>query len=240
MVPPPEATAGRSGWTVGRVVALVVGVVLVLVSLGLLAAGGTGLWADRTQRDAGYATSDVHRFSTAGSALATEPTQFGSAGAGWLYSPTLLDKVRIRVTPAAAGSAVFVGIGPSAEVDRYLAGVSHTVISDFWGDKVRAVDGARPVSAPGAQGFWVASATGAGAQSVVWEPTGGSWTVVVMNADGRPGVDVTADLGARIPALLWISVGLLVAGAVLAAGGVLLIVGAVRRRQPDEGVVGET
>src|SRR5262249_56621248 len=106
-------TVGRSGWTVGRVVALVVGVVLVLVSLGLLASGGTGLWADRTQRDAGYATSDVHRFSTTGSALVTEPTQFGSAGAGWLYSPTLLGKGRVRGRPAAGGAAGVWGGGPA-------------------------------------------------------------------------------------------------------------------------------
>jgi hypothetical protein len=75
---------------------------------------------------------------------------------------------------------------------------------------------------------------------VVWEPTDGSWTVVVMNADGRSGIDVAADLGARLPSLLWIAVGFLVAGAVLAAGAVLLIVGAVRRRQPDKDVVGAT
>jgi hypothetical protein len=241
MVPPrPEAAARRSGWTAGRIAALVIGVLLGLISLGLLASGGTALWADRTQRDAGYVTTDVHQFSTSGSALATEPTDFGSAGTGWLYSPSLLDKIRIQVTPATSSSALFVGIGPSADVDRYLAGVSHTLISDFWDEKVQAISGGAPASAPGAQEFWVASATGAGAQSVVWEPTDGSWTVVVMNADGRSGIDVAADLGARLPSLLWIAVGFLVAGAVLAAGAVLLIVGAVRRRQPDKDVVGAT
>jgi hypothetical protein len=53
----------------------------------------------------------------------------------------------------------------------------------------------------------------------VWEPTKGSWIVVVMNADTRPGVDVRADLGARLPEVLWIAVGLLAAGAVLLTGG---------------------
>jgi hypothetical protein len=66
---------------------------------------------------------------------------------------------------------------------------------------------------------------------VVWKPTKGSWTVVVMNADARPGVDVRADLGARMPAVLWIAVGLLAAGAVLLAGGGLLIAGAIRGRR---------
>jgi hypothetical protein len=52
-----------------------------------------------------------------------------------------------------------------------------------------------------------------------------------MNADGRPGIDVGADLGARIPAVLWIAVGMLVAGAIFMAGGALLIAGAIRGRR---------
>jgi len=101
----PEAPARPSGWTGGRITALVIGALLALVSLGLLGSGGTALWVDRTQRDgAGYVTTHVRKFSTAGSALSTERIDLGSAGIGWLYSATLLDKVRIRVTPAPPGS----------------------------------------------------------------------------------------------------------------------------------------
>ena len=226
----PEAAAHPSGWTAGRITALVIGALLLLVSLVFLGSGGTALWADRTQRDDGYATTDVHEFSTSGSALATVRTDLGSAGTGWLYAPDLLGEVRIRVTPVSADTALFVGIGPSADVDRYLAGVNHTVITDFWTDTVEAVSGGTPAFAPGTQDFWVASSTGPGARTLTWDPADGSWTVVVMNADGRSGIDVQADLGARIPALPWIGVGLVAAGAVFAAGGALLIAGAVRRR----------
>ena len=231
VLPRPEAAAGPSGWTRGRITALVTGVLLILVSLAMLGGGGTGLWADLTQRDAGYVTSGVHEFSTSGSALATEPTHLGSPGVGWLYSPDLLGKVRIRVTPMSSGPPLFVGIGRSADVDRYLAGVNHTVIADFFGDKVQAVDGGTPRSAPGTQNFWVASTAGLGAQTLTWDPHSGPWAVVVMNADARPGIGVQADLGARIPAALWIAIGLLVAGAVFFAGGGLLIAGAIRGRR---------
>lgn len=229
--PRPEAVARQSRWTAGRVAALAIGVALILVAFGLLGAGGTAVWADRTQRDGGYVTTGVHEFSTSASALATEPTHLGSAGVGWLYSPSLLGRVRIRVTPTSSSAPLFVGIGPSSDVDRYLAGVGRTLISDFWENKVEAVDGGAAVSAPGKQDFWVASSTGPGARAAVWDPTNGSWTVVVMNADGRPGVDVRADLGARIPAVLWIAVGVLAAGAVFMTGGVLLIAGAIRGRR---------
>jgi len=209
----------------------VIGALLALVSLVFLGGGGTVLWADRTQRDAGYVTTDVHEFSTAGSALATERTDLGSAGTGWLYAPALLDKVRIRVTAANPGTPLFVGIGHSTDVDRYLAGVRHTLISDFWGNRGQAIGGGTTGSAPGTQDFWVASATGSGARTLTWDPAGGSWTVVVMNVDGRPGIDVRADLGALIPALPWIAVGLLAAGAVFGAGGALVIAGVIRRRR---------
>jgi hypothetical protein len=226
--PEPKVTTRRSPWTVGRIIALVIGVLLVLVSLAMLGAGGTALWADRTQRDAGYVTTDVHRFSTARAALATQPTHLGSAGVEWLYSPGLLGKVRIRVTPTNSDSTLFVGIGPSADVDRYLAGVNRIVITEFFDDKEQAVDGGPPGSPPATQRFWVASSTGPGVRTLTWEPSGGSWTVVVMNADGQPGIDVRADLGGRIPAALWIAIGFLAAGAVFLAGGALLIRGVIR------------
>jgi hypothetical protein len=208
----------------------VIGTILALVSIGLLGAGGTVLWADLTHRDAaGYVTTGDHRFSTAGSALATEPAELDSPGVGWLYSSVLLGDIRIRVTPVKPDSELFVGIGPSNDVDRYLAGVSHTLISDFWSDRVQSVAGSISRSAPGTQGFWVASANGTGAQTVTWDPANGAWTVVVMNADGRPGVEVVSDLGATYPALMGIAVGSLVFGGILLTAGALLIVGAIRR-----------
>jgi hypothetical protein len=45
-----------------------------------------------------------------------------------------------------------------------------------------------------------------------------------MNADRSPGVSITADVGAEVPDLKWIAVGLLAAGGVLLAVSVVLIV----------------
>jgi hypothetical protein len=202
--------------------------------LVLLGGGGTGLWAELTQRDAGYVTTGAHEFSTSGSALTTEPAYLGSIGTSWL-SPGLLGKVRIRVTATSATTPLFVGIGPSAEVDRYLAGVNRTLVSEFFKGKVEAIGGGQVRSLPGTQDFWVASATGPGTRILSWDPAVGSWTVVVMKANGQPGISVRADLGARMPAVLWIAIGLLVAGAIVLAGGVLLIVGGVRGRRAAAG-----
>jgi hypothetical protein len=224
-----ELAASRPGWSAGRIAGLAIGVLLLLVGLTLLGGGGAAVWADQTQRDGGYATTDVHEFSAPGSALATVSTDLGTAGVGWLYSPGLLDEVRIRVTPLSAGQPLFVGIGPSADVDRYLAGVNHTVVTEFWQDEVEIVDGGPASSAPGTQDFWVASDAGTGTRTVEWDPSDGAWTVVVMNANAAPGLAVGADLGARFPALFWIAFGVLAAGAIFTAGGALLIADAIRR-----------
>jgi hypothetical protein len=227
-----------SGWSARRLAALAIGSLLILLALVLLGAGATGVWADRTQRDAGYVTTGVHDFSTRGAAIVTEPTELGSAGVGWLYAPVLLGRLRIRATPTGAAKALFVGIGPAADVDRYLGRAQRTVVTDFWTDEVEQVAGSTTVAAPAKQAFWVASDTGRGARTVVWKPRNGSWTVVVMSADGRPGLDVGTELGARLPAVLWIALGVLAAGAFFLAGGALLIAGALRGRR--RGGAGET
>jgi hypothetical protein len=224
----PEA-ASSSGWSASPIAAVVIGSVLALFAVTLLGAGGVGLYGE-TERDEGYVTPGGHDLSTSGSALAAEKTKLGSSGVGWLYAPGLLGKVRIRVTPEDSASPLFVGIGPSSEVERYLAGTKHTLITDYFGGKDELVDGGPSRSVPAAQRFWVASTSGPGARSLFWKPKDGSWMVVVMNADGRPGIAVHADLGARFSALPWITTGMLVAGVVFLAGGALLIVGAVRRR----------
>lgn len=234
---PPAAPAGRSSWSAGRVIAVLIGSLLIFVSVVLLGSGGTAMWVDASKRDdAGYLTTDPREFSTPGAALTTRPTELGPAGIAWLYSPGLLDRVRIRVTPDDPEATLFVGIGPTTDVDRYLAGVRHTLITDFWGTRLQAIGGGAVAAAPDAQHFWVASDVGAGARTLEWDPAGGSWTVVVMNADGRPGIDVvTTDLGATVPALVWVALGVLVAGAVFLAGGVLVIVSTSRRRNATYG-----
>lgn len=206
-----------------------VGGLLLLVGLVLLAAGGVGFWAE-SQRDHGYITTDTRRYSTPGSALVTREAKLGSSGTGWLYPSALLGTIRVRVTPVASAAPLFVGIGPSDEVDRYLGRASRTVIAGSFGDATEFIAGGPAPSAPGTQRFWVAKTTGAGPRSLYWKPSDGTWTVVVMRADGRSAVTARADLGARMSALPWVAAGVTVAGLVFTAGAALLIVGAVRRR----------
>src|SRR5439155_20167720 len=76
----------RAGWTGGRITALVIGIILALVSVGLLVGGGAVLWADRTQRDtAGYLVTDPHEYRTGAYALTVERVDLGAHGPVWAY-----------------------------------------------------------------------------------------------------------------------------------------------------------
>ena len=223
--PPAPTSAGRRGWTAGRVVSLVLGSLLGLVSLGLLAGGGIATWATNTQRDAaGYLTTDTRTFSTASYAVTSGGIDLGRSTD--LVTPgDVLGTVRIRASAVERGREVFIGVAPQSAVNTYLAGVDHLVITNWPAGHTRnAVSaGAVPPSAPAHAGIWTAQTSGSGRQTLTWRPTGGHWVVVVMNADRSPGVAFTADVGARVPDLRWIAVGLFVSGGVLLAAAVALI-----------------
>jgi hypothetical protein len=219
----PAEPVGRHGWTVGRVVSLVIGCVIGLVSLGLLVGGGALAWVDSSQRDAaGYLTSGSHRFSTTSYALTSKGIDLGT---GSTLVQDLVGTVRIRATATDPSREVFVGIAPQDLVETYLADVSHEVVTRWSGGRPRYGQeaGSSPATAPTDATFWAAQASGPGTQTLTWKPSGGSWVLVLMNPDGSAGVSVTADAGATVPHLDAIAGGLLGSGAVLLVLGVLLV-----------------
>jgi len=224
-----QAPPPRRRWGSGRLIALVVGILLVLPALGLLLGGGVLLWADRSQRDDGFLMSRTGTVSAPGFALVSDRIDLSTTG-NWVPVPGALGTTRVQAT--AGGPDVFLGIGPSDEVAAYLGSVRRSVVDDLGNDGAvvgREVGGGAPAGPPAAQQFWTEQASGAGRQQLDWDPGQGDWTAVVMNADGSPGVDTDLRVGAELPALTGIAWGLLGGGTVLTAVAVLLIVLAARR-----------
>jgi hypothetical protein len=222
-VPPPTAGAGgmemaeRRGGSVGSAIA---GGLLTLIALGFLAVGGVGLWADRVERDsAGFLSIEAQNLSTGTHAIVAEDIDVRADGPNWAYPSKILGEARVRVG-STTGDQTFIGVARAADVRRYLDGASYaTVDDDFAGSHLSDHAGARSLGAPSEQTFWVASTAGSDRQTLTWDLGNGSWSVVAMNVDGHEGMDVRADIGAKIPALPW------VAGGVLAFGALLLLLG---------------
>ncbi len=235
------ATAARTHhgtWTGGRVVALVLGALLVLASVGLLGAGGAAVWADQTQRDAsGYVNTASRQVTTSTSALLVSPldiTLDRPADALWLQRT--LGTVRLQVD-GGRSAALFVGLAPADDVQRYLAGAAVDRVRDVSGSGAvsyeRRSGSGRPVR-PETEAFWKASDTGTGPLQLTWKAESGRWSVVVMAADATPGVTAQVRVGATLPVLTGLSVALLAIGVVLLLAGLALVLGAVEvaRRHP--------
>ncbi|HTT29866.1 MAG TPA: hypothetical protein VMG37_15735 [Solirubrobacteraceae bacterium] len=133
--------------------------------------------------------------------------------------------MRVSAANTTSSRPVFVGIGRSRDVNRYLANVSRSELHDFgWGGPTFADHtGARTPARPATQHFWAATADGRGTQTISWKLKPGHWEVVVMNADGTPSVDAAVSLGAHTPPLLVPGLGLVALGLLVGAGGFALL-----------------
>jgi hypothetical protein len=214
--------------------ALVIGCLLLLPGLGLLLGGaGLGITYAVGRDSAGYLSGSLPTLRSPTPAITAEDVavQTGPDVPNWVFD-RLDVEVRLTATPATAGRAVFVGIGDAARVSSYLNGVAHDEIVDITdpftrGDRtavLRSSPGASTVAPPASQSFWAVTADGTGQQELTWRVTDGRWAVVIMNADGSPGVDVAATMGVRAGFLIPLSLVMLGVGLVLTGLAVALII----------------
>ena len=217
----------------GRSIALVVtGALASLFAAGLLAVGGLALWGDSQKDSDGYLSTDTHRFEAGTRALATENLDVDLDGADWAMDTNDLGDVRLQVE-SRDDKPVFVGIARTSDVSDYLAGVAHTTLTDVDTSPFEARydghSGDRRPATPADSQIWAASEQGSGKQTLNWEIEDGDWSVVVMNADGAPGVDADISTGAKVPfldELGWTAIG---SGSFVLIVGVALLVMGIRR-----------
>jgi hypothetical protein len=219
-----------SGWTVGRIVSVVIGAVLVVCSLGLLGGGAGAVWATTAHRHGGYVDLGTQTYRTTGHALASRQFELYAPAGSWDRAQSLFGTVRLRVTATPGGAPVFAGVAPAGAADRYLSGVAYATVTGITGDhrSFAGHAGGAPAVPPAQARIWAAKAAGPGTQTLTWPTAEGRWTVVVMNANGSAPVSVRVNVAATLPALPWVATGLLIAGVVFLAAGALLIALPVR------------
>jgi hypothetical protein len=227
---PGPAAARPTGWTTGRIISVVAGAVLALLSLGLIGGGGAALWATTAHRNGGYVDLTSQTYRTGGYALASRQLALDSTPAGWDIARSLIGTVQLRVTSVQRGLPVFAGIAPAGAADRYLSGMAYATVTSATGSVPSYLGhtGGPPAVPPGQAGIWSVQAAGPGTQTLILPLTSGRWTVVVMNADGSAPVSVRVDIAATLPVLAGVATGLLVVGVIMLVAGAVLIVLPVR------------
>jgi len=209
----------------GPLAATVAGAIAAFLALALLAGGAALLWVSSHKTDAdGYYTSATHSYSTPTRALTTQNLDVDLDAPDWAVSS--LGRVRIAPRSSAADTPVFVGIARTRDVDAYLDGVQRDEVTDleldpFRLDRSRLAGEGRPAM-PAAQTFWAASSTNG--RPLDWKVRDGDWSVVMMNADGSPGVHVDAAVAGTVPLIRDLGWWLLVPGIALGAIATLLVV----------------
>lgn len=217
----------------GRVVLGVISAIIGMVAAALLVATvALGVLVAGRGPD-GFVESAERSLSSDGYAITVENIDFGSVPEE-LVPDSLLGTFRVEAA-SETDSPIFIGVGPSDAVASYLQSVAYTEVTRFgsWG-RTRYEDHSGTVvpRTAASETFWTAVAEGAGPQTLDWEPRTGTWTVVVMNSDSAPGVDVSATVGVESP---WIVVAFVVSafGTALATlAALLILIFALRRPQP--------
>ena len=232
--PPPPSQPPPPGHGGGRTAAVAVAAVLGALSLASFAIGGVTLWGDAQRDDQGYFSTATHRYTASTSALTTEDIDVNGDVPTWVAGDDdIYGKLRLRVE-SRDGGPVFAGVARTADVDRYLAGASRTEVKDIDTDPFdveyaeRGGEG-RP-AAPAGQDIWATSTHGSGRQTLDWDIQDGSWSVVVMNADGSRGVDADVSAGVSIGFLEPLGWGLIGGGALLLLGAAGIGFAGLRRR----------
>src|SRR3954453_20902756 len=219
-----STTATRTPLTGGRLAAVVAGGLTLLLS-ATAAVGAAGLtWASSKQDAPGYYTPSTKTFSTATHAIASDDLDIDGV-------PGALGKIRVSVS-SANGKPLFAGIARTRDVDAYLRGSAQETLTDVDVDPFEptfehAPGTGRPAR-PADQRFWVA--TSDGSRPLDWKVKDGTWSVVVMNADGSADVDARVSAGARLPWLDELEIAAWVAAALLLALGGGLLASGVRGR----------
>jgi hypothetical protein len=215
-----------------RVVLFVLGGVLLVIGALAAIAGGAlmALFGSNNTLSSG-----AQHVSTPTRALVSPAGSIqGASGA-----QTTFGNVRLRITaaPTQAGQRLFLGIGPTSAVDRYLSGASYDVATDVSITPFRLTlarhSGTATPPPPGSQSFWVAKASGTH-PTLAWTVTSGSYRVVAMNTDATAPVAFAGGLSLTIPHVFAIGIGLLIGGIVLILIAIVLIVlGARARSRPQ-------
>ena len=229
-----------------RIILLIFGILFLLASLPLLIGGGSILGVNAfLPDDDGFFTSGDHRLDRDSYAMVTESADIDfdeewHGGWGWCGDWDSGDFVTIKIEGKNNDSSkgIFIGIAEESDWEAYLNDVEYDEITDISLDPFKVeyknhVGNSSP-AAPTSQTFWIEEVYGTELQVLEWELEMGTYSVILMNDDGSRGVDADVAVGARVPWLFGLGVGLVVGGVAALIIGILMVIFALRGRKRSQ------
>jgi len=225
----------------GKIVLLVFGIIILLISLVPLLAGGGLMWAEKALRDSeGFYTTPAIQLEKDSHAIVTGHANIDLGGDweciswGRRWHPSDFLTLKIEGSSNDPSKQIFIGVAEVSDLEAYLKDVEYDEVTDL---RIRRASlaytnhpGTSEPPAPTSETFWTASVHGTGTQTLEWGIEEGTYSLALMNEDGSRGLDLNVLVGVKVPTILWaISVGLVVGGLVLLAIAILMIYLAVRR-----------
>lgn len=222
-----------------RVVAIVVGAILVLIALpaaltgcGVVAGVGDGSRFD-------IPIADVRAPESAVAVVTPDIDLTGITIPDWIADTS----IALEIEPAPDGTPMFGGLGSAGDVAAYLDGatVAQVDLVEDASGSIRAdqdgldlqytlVPGTDSLPAPGDQGFWISASDEGRLRISLSDLSGRRTAIVLMRTDGQPGIlgDVEGTL--RAPLLRTTAIVLFIGGLIGAVVGAALIFIGLRRR----------
>ncbi len=230
----------------GRILALVIGVILLFFSIALIVGGvvlvllGSGLADEEGYRVSKTNEVAVDTYAGIVEGIEVDLDEYLPPFLRWIGTKDLAI-VRIRATGTNSSKELFVGVAKEKDAMAYFNNLQFDVAIHYewrvspWNVSLDIGEtgvhwGEAPSQPPMAEPFWVASGRGDPVATLYWTPEQGTYWVAVMNADGSSGLEAGIQLGARFPVLGRLFRMMLVLGLILGVGGAVLIYfGYVRR-----------
>ena len=218
-----------------KTILLVLGVIILIASIGLLIVGLVLYGANTSLYDSqGFLSTADQKFTSASYAIAAQNISMNVDTGIW--NQTTGDLVTIKITASSNNAKnVFIGVANKDNAQTYLNNVQYDEIKKFNFNPATTAaiqftshQGSAPAN-PLSQTFWIASAHGAGTQTLQWSPQTGDYWIILMNEDASTGIDDTVRLGAKVPLLSTIGAWLLIAGVVALVVAIIMLYFGIRR-----------
>ncbi len=228
----------------GKIVVLVFGVIILLISIGLLFIGGTLMWVDKAHIDSeGFIGSNTIQVQRHSRAVVTGPIDIDEVAMEVLDWMGVVTDFRVEGWSNNPSKGIFLGVVEEIDLEAYLGNVAYDemAFTDFgWRLSIDEVTytkhpGSSTPAPPTSQTFWTESAHGVGIQTLEWETEAGSHSIVLMNDDGSTHVDLIVTYKVKVPSISGLSLGLVIGGIVVLVIGGLMVYFAVRRSQITTG-----